>query len=218
MKKPERPGLSRKKPLSGEDELLWSHTASSLTPLKRAKGRVHHAARPSEDSEHPATRLSRVPTELGNHFTHVKAHAPPHREAHPVPPKARPAPDLAEFDPKKARKIRQGRTEIEARIDLHGMRQSEAHAALRRFISASFHRGLRHVLVITGKGSPARRIAQDDYDLTGSHERGVLKRNVPMWLSEPDMRAIVVSFTAAAIQHGGEGALYVHLRNPERVR
>jgi DNA-nicking Smr family endonuclease len=44
-----------------------------------------------------------------------------------------------------------------------------------------------------------------------------LKRNVPRWLDEPDMRAIVVSFTTAAIQHGGEGAIYVHLRSKNRT-
>jgi len=40
----------------------------------------------------------------------------------------------------------------------------------------------------------------------------VLKRNVPRWLDEPDLRPLVVSYTTAAIHHGGEGALYIHLR------
>ena len=40
----------------------------------------------------------------------------------------------------------------------------------------------------------------------------VLKRNVPRWLAEPELAAIVVGFTEAAVSHGGEGALYVHLR------
>ena len=51
----------------------------------------------------------------------------------------------------------------------------------------------------------------------GANERGVLKRNVPMWLAEPELRAIVVSFATAAIPHGGEGALYIQLRKPERL-
>ena len=77
-------------------------------------------------------------------------------------------------------------------------------------------RGLRWVLVITGKGS--RRSRDDDsvgFSIGGS-EPGVLKRNVPMWLAEPELRAIVVSFATAAIPHGGEGALYIQLRKPER--
>ena len=75
------------------------------------------------------------------------------------------------------------------------------------------------VLVITGKGAPSRRRDEDDdYGVRfGEQERGVLKRNVPRWLAEPELRSIVVSYTTAAIQHGGEGALYVHLRRPDRI-
>jgi DNA-nicking Smr family endonuclease len=46
----------------------------------------------------------------------------------------------------------------------------------------------------------------------------VLRKNVPLWLAEPELRAIVVSFTTAAVPHGGEGALYIQLRNPGRAR
>ena len=97
------------------------------------------------------------------------------------------------------------------------MRQAEAHLALRRFLMSCHSRGLRWVLVITGKGG-ARRQSDDESDSfwAGANERGVLKRNVPMWLAEPELRAIVVSFAAAAIPHGGEGALYIQLRKPER--
>jgi len=122
---------------------------------------------------------------------------------------------LNTFDRKAARKLRQGQIEIEARIDLHGMRQHEAHAALRRFLMSCFGRGLRWVLVITGKGAPQRARDPEGF---GVSERGVLRKNVPMWLSEPELRAVVVSFTTAAIPHGGEGALYVQLRNPDRAR
>ena len=89
------------------------------------------------------------------------------------------------------------------------MTQARAHAALRHFVQSCHSNGCRTVLVITGKGgSPLERGAfRDD----GS-ERGVLKRNVPRWLTEPDIAPLVVSFTTAAQRHGGDGALYVHLR------
>ena len=45
----------------------------------------------------------------------------------------------------------------------------------------------------------------------------MLRRNVPRWLAEPDLRAIVVSYTTAAIHHGGEGALYLQLRSRHRT-
>jgi DNA-nicking Smr family endonuclease len=67
--------------------------------------------------------------------------------------------------------------------------------------------------VITGKG---RSPASSDSIAAYESERGILRRNVPRWLEEPDVRNIVVSFTTAAIRHGGEGALYVHLRSSRR--
>ncbi len=133
----------------------------------------------------------------------------------PVAPKVRPPP-LADFDERKAKKIAAGREAIDARIDLHGMRQSEAHAALRAFLLACFADGRRNVLVITGKGGLGR---DDDVPLSSfmdSRERGVLRRNVPNWLADPELRAIVVSYRSAARSHGGDGALYVHLRARRR--
>ena len=110
------------------------------------------------------------------------------------------------------KKIKRGKIEIEARIDLHGMRQAEAHAALIRFIHGSASMGKRWVLVITGKGSPSRHAHDVVERPFGEPLRGVLKRSVPMWLSESDVRGLIVSFTEAAPEHGGSGALYVHLR------
>lgn len=98
-------------------------------------------------------------------------------------------------------RLARGREEIEGRLDLHGLTQSEAHAALLRFLRAAVARDARLVLVITGKG---RR--------EGVGERGVLKRQVPHWLALPEFRGLVVGFEDAHISHGGEGALYVRLR------
>jgi DNA-nicking Smr family endonuclease len=90
---------------------------------------------------------------------------------------------------------------------LHGLTQSEAHAALLRFLRAASSRGARLVLIITGKGG-AR---------SGEGARGVLKRQVPQWLSLPEFRALIVGFEAAHIAHGGEGALYVRVRRDKRT-
>lgn len=96
------------------------------------------------------------------------------------------------------RKIARGRLPLEARIDLHGMFQSEAHAMLHDFLVRAHERGLRHVLVITGKGSS-----------TGS--QGALRRAVPLWFAKPEFRFLISSFEIAAPNHGGDGALYVRL-------
>lgn len=96
------------------------------------------------------------------------------------------------------RKLTRGRLALEARIDLHGMFQSEAHAVLLDFLVRAHERGLRHVLVITGKG---RSMGSD----------GALKRAVPMWFSKPEYRHLISSYEDASMNHGGEGALYVRL-------
>ena len=96
-------------------------------------------------------------------------------------------------------KLSRGKLPIEGRVDLHGMTQSEAHALLLSFLQRAHMSGVRYVLVITGKGF-------------SSGGDGVLKRQVPAWLSTPPFRALVSSHDLAARNHGGEGALYIRLR------
>lgn len=104
------------------------------------------------------------------------------------------------------RKIAKGRLALEARIDLHGMIQSEAHGFLLGFLIRAHERGLRHVLVITGKG-------------TSLGSDGALKRAVPLWFSLPEFRPLISSYEPAARNHGGDGALYVRLaRHPGEKR
>jgi DNA-nicking Smr family endonuclease len=203
-------GPTKKGHLSEDEHGLWVHTASTVAPLKRKKGRVIPAAEAlSGDGAGRRPSAGEKPAPA--------ADAQSHRVMPVKPAAAKKAPPLAEFDRKKERRIRSGRTEIEARIDLHGMTLDEALPALRSFLHRAAGQGRRTVLVITGKGAPARRAADTPLDDVIAHRpRGVLRRHVPMWLAEPELRALVVSFTTAAPQHGGEGAIYVHLRNMKR--
>lgn len=211
MKKPHgRGGAKKGAPTGDDDHEVWQYAAATIEPLKRAKGRFHSASdavksgpsksKPAVDAEHPQ-RKHRAPP--------LPSETPDIKRPRPI------APELALFDRNSVRKIRGGRLEIEARVDLHGMRQHEAHVALKHFLMSCQSRGLRYVLIITGKGKASG--SQASHIGEGDRERGVLKRNVPRWLDEPDMRAVVVSFTTAAIQHGGEGAIYVHLRSKSRT-
>jgi DNA-nicking Smr family endonuclease len=109
--------------------------------------------------------------------------------------------EAAPLGRKAKRRLSRGTDAIDARLDLHGRTQAEAHDALLGFLHWAQARGDRVVLVITGKG-------RAEFD----GERGVLKRQVPMWLRLPEFRACVVGFESAGIGHGGEGALYVRLR------
>lgn len=205
-------GRRTKTGLSDEEQELWDHAAASMKPLRRPKGRVLDGA--DEAVFEPVAVKAR---KKGKGI--AVAVALPGLPAAPVVVK-KPAKtaELAAFDRKSARRIRSGQIEIDARIDLHGMYQDEAHAVLRRFLFSCYSNGARWVLVITGKGTPRRTgWFSDDgdphvHDHGRDEPRGVLRRNVPRWLGEPELRAIVVSYTQAAIGHGGEGAMYVQLR------
>jgi DNA-nicking Smr family endonuclease len=191
--------------LSDEERALWEHTAQSLKPIKGKKARVHPAvedAEPARPAKHEAPKpiLARKPAPVLQ---------PP---AKTVPP---PAPSPIALERRKARQLSSGRIEIEGRIDLHGMRQAEAHTALVRFLKRSHADGKRWVLVITGKGAPARTAHDERIQFEGD-ERGVLRRNVPRWLAEPELAPMIIGFTTAAIRHGGDGALYVQLRRRDR--
>ena len=209
--------------LSEDDRALWDHVTRSV-----AKQRHTDKTRIPKTSDHETPAKSDKPTawfeeQLRNEASYISPPANPlkmpqateqKRPPSVVHPTGRKMPPLADFDRKAVRRIRSGRIEIEARLDLHGMRQEEAHASLRAFLRASHARGLRWVLVITGKGG--RSSADERYDLSmpvhHRDDRGVLRRSVPRWLAEPDLRALVVSYTTSALQHGGEGALYIQLR------
>lgn len=200
--------------LSEEEQALWDFAAESMQPLRKGKGRVLDGV---DDAvfEPVAVRVRKGKVKPGE-----AAAALPGLPPAPVPPAtvAVKTPELAAFDRKSARRIRTGQIEIDARIDLHGMYQDEAHGALRRFLTSCYRNGARWVLVITGKGAPVRTGWFGDggephrHDHWRDEPRGVLRRNVPRWLAEPDLRAIVVSYTQAAAGHGGEGAIYVQLR------
>ena len=113
-------------------------------------------------------------------------------------------PKLFAFDKPTYRKISRGRVEIEGRVDLHGLYRDEAYSLLLNFLQSARHRGLRHVLVITGKGL--------------SHgSEGVLRQAVPHWLETAPFRQIVSSFDDAPRNHGGKGALYVRLRRQAKI-
>lgn len=193
--------------LSREDRELWEFVTEAVEPLAPRR-----PLRPEVSAELPFDIPKRVAPRDGEV-------APPRdrrwqKLETPETPKAptRVAPVHAPFDRRKARQIAKGRIEIEARIDLHGLREHEAHMRLAGFLRQAYAAGKRTVLVITGKGR-----ADDDpyrpFSLgVDRREPGVLRRNVPRWLAEPDLARIVVSYTTASVRHGGEGALYIHLR------
>ncbi|MDY6859138.1 MAG: Smr/MutS family protein [Pseudomonadota bacterium] len=102
--------------------------------------------------------------------------------------------------------MKRGKLSPEARIDLHGMTVAQAHPALTSFILRAHADGKRLVLVITGKG----KRAEDDGPIPV--RRGVLKHQVPHWLTSPPLGSAVLQITPAHAKHGGTGAYYVYLK------
>jgi DNA-nicking Smr family endonuclease len=192
--------------IAADEAELWNKVARSVDKVK-GKPRVSshsvitHSTPPVPEPPAPAKS---EPKPLAKHASKTA----------PSVSKARPAP-LGEFDRRTARQVASGKIGIDARLDLHGMRQSDARAELRAFLRAAQARGSRTVLVITGKGDAA-----DDKDhlarALGEPQRGVLRRSVPQWLEEPDLRTVVLSYTGAGPRHGGDGAFYVQLRKPKQ--
>lgn len=176
-----------------DDEALWEKVAGTASPLKR--GRDAPVPKPAKIAA-PAAK-AKPP----------KAPRPPQPAPKPTPKPAH-VPRAAPLDRQTSRQLDKGRLEVEAKLDLHGMRQRDAHAQLRRFLKTAQAKGLKHVLVITGKGvgqTASKSFYEED-------ERGVLRNAVPHWLSDPEFASLVVSFSQAPRRLGGEGALYVRLR------
>ena len=175
----------RRRGLSYEERVLWTAVTKAIEPL-RARPLVDHLDQGAVAEDfRPATKTS-------NKTSSKPASKPP------APQKKAAPPPLAPLGRRMKQRVARGKEAIDARLDLHGYTQSEAHAALLRFLRNANARDARLVLVITGKGRGG--------------EMGVLRRQVPQWLSLPEFRALVVGFEDAHIAHGGEGAIYVRVR------
>ena len=170
----------RAKLLSALDLELWSAVTMDVRPFRSRPIHVKKEATPVE-------------------ARHASA-AVPHRD---MPPMTRAVPALSDIDHRMRAKLRRGRLDVDAKLDLHGMRQAEAHNALIAFLRRSQASGAKMAIVVTGKGG-------------GGDAGGVLRRMTPLWLQAPALRDVVVGFGEAARKHGGEGALYVRIRRLDK--
>lgn len=170
----------------GEDdgEALWHAVKKTVVPLRKSQAGASKIEKAKPHSKPPAKRK------------HV--HAAPAQPA----PRAPSLPPITRLDRRARSKIARGSTGIEGKLDLHGYKLMEAKHRLADFLARAQAREKSLVLVITGKGTVAPHGA----------ERGVLKREVPMWLGSAEFRALVIGFEEAASRHGGAGALYVRVR------
>ncbi len=172
------------------DAALWHRVAESVAPLpKRAKRKA-------------------IKIEIDVIASPEKAVKPAKpSKAPPAPIKPAPLPELSHshapgLDAASHEKLKRGRMKIEARLDLHGHTLEAAHKVLAEFVGRCGERGLRTLLVITGKGGKGDE----------GEPRATLRQSVPRWLNEPTLRKRVLAFAQAQPRHGGAGALYVLLK------
>jgi DNA-nicking Smr family endonuclease len=185
--------MPRKRSVSREEETLWRRVTDDVERLS------------PEPPKEPETGSAKVTAKkskpkAGKSKSEAPAAAPPPPAA---PVAAKQHPELAPgksagLDKRNAQRLKRGQLRPEARADLHGMTQAQAHAALNDFVAESHMAGLRSVLVITGKGSV--------------REGGVLRRMVPRWLNQPPLRDMVIAIEQATPRDGGGGAFYLLLR------
>ncbi len=188
--------MNRRRSLSDEEHALWSGVARSITPLRQAAKRSE-----PQDSSATAEAAAKAPAARPVHGATTAPAAATATEKVPA---------LVPLGRRFRQRVASGRTPIDARLDLHGLTQKQAHAALLRFLRGAQADGARIALVVTGKGTPRRPSARGDHGEAG--EPGVLRRQVPLWLALPEFRPLVVSVEDAHVGHGGQGALYVRLR------
>jgi DNA-nicking Smr family endonuclease len=186
----------RKRALSDAERELWESVAKQTRPLRK-QPRVAKAP--------PAPPVEAKPAPAKSATVPKPAAARSAKAARPDQPL--PAPPLAPLGRRERSQLSRGKKDIDARLDLHGMTLTRAHHALLAFLQRANSDRLTFVLVITGKGR-----------VTGPESgRGVLRRQVPQWLSLPEFRSLVVGFEEAHTGHGGEGALYVRVRRRPRM-
>lgn len=189
----------RRRGLTPEDRAVWAQVAATAVPLH-----VSSAAAAPDPASGPAPPAPDA--------------APARRTVKPVsPPAPRVTLDLApdphallerphpHMDRRRFDKLRRGRLDPEARIDLHGMTSERAHAALTGFILDAHAADLRLVLVITGKG-------REEDSGFGPRRHGILRHSLPHWLTLPPLGARILQVAPAHQRHGGGGAFYVYLR------
>jgi DNA-nicking Smr family endonuclease len=178
----------RPRQVTPEERALWHQVVRDAQPL-------HPSTSPGAAELPPAKPPAETPASPAASAKLLSAAiAPP-----PRPPTSRrlDASRPVDLDRRTWLKLHRGMHPIDARLDLHGLSQAEAHAHLTGFLADAQQRGNRCVLVITGRGL---------------RHGGTLRAMTPRWLDEAPNRPRVLSYVQAQLRHGGEGALYVLLR------
>ena len=100
------------------------------------------------------------------------------------------------------------------KLDLHGFSLVESNKVVKKFIIASFNRGYKKLLVVTGKGLRSKSY-NNPYV---SEKLNVLRYSVPEFIkNDEDLKGKISRILKADIKDGGEGAIYIFLKNNKNL-
>tara|TARA_B100000953_G_scaffold211838_1_gene174923 strand:+ start:1321 stop:1737 length:417 start_codon:yes stop_codon:yes gene_type:complete len=97
-------------------------------------------------------------------------------------------------------------------LDLHGFSLNEANTAVHETLEDCFFKGIKALKIITGKGSRSKSF-NDPYK---SKDLSILKNSVPEYIQNSDLKKYVIRITESDPSDGGQGAIYVFLKNKFR--
>ena len=99
------------------------------------------------------------------------------------------------------------------KLDLHGFSLIEANEIVKKFITESFNNGYKKILIITGKGSRSKSYNNPYL----SEKFSVLKYSVPEFIkNNKNLNSKVIKISTADQKDGGEGAIYIYLKNKNK--
>ena len=101
------------------------------------------------------------------------------------------------------------------KLDLHGLSLQKANEEVNKFINKSFFSGYRKILIITGKGTRSK--ARNNPYI--SEELNMIRYSVPEYInSNGSLYKKISKVTKADLKDGGEGAIYIFLKNTTKIK
>jgi DNA-nicking Smr family endonuclease len=210
------------KNISSEELLLWKVIAESTKPIKQRQLTKTFQRKVSLSQRSPKKMLSPPVEEnfsaLLEEFTQQSRYSPcvqkpvvSHTLLQPPQPEKQKIMPVLGLDAVLKRDLKQGKRNVQAALDLHGLTQEQAYSAVENFIIKSKARGNRLLLVITGKGKTKKdtMILESARDLDNV---GILRQKLPLWVQNPTLKPYIQAVEPAYRHHGGEGAFYIFLR------
>ena len=98
--------------------------------------------------------------------------------------------------------FKKGKIKPDGIIDLHGYRLKTGKMKLENYIFKSYENNIRNIIIITGKGL---------------NNLGPLKKEVPIWLENKDIKKFLIGYETAPKHFGGTGALLVRIKNKYKI-